>query len=109
MRSPNWAKLGLLCCSLDVVRSTNHRCSLWVVVGLDHPVSEGRCNFLERLLLCLTKMFNVSNGHFDCSIIEGHVREKEVCYAQEEKGACHEDIIVVLFDVGECTGAGLGD
>lgn len=38
-----------------------------------------------------------------------NIREEEVSDDQEERRACHEDIVVVLADVGKCTGSRLGD
>lgn len=40
---------------------------------------------------------------------EGDLREVEICDDEEEERACHEDIVVVLVNIGEGAGAGFRD
>lgn len=38
-----------------------------------------------------------------------YLREVEISDNEEEEAAAHEDVVIVLFDIGKCAGTCLGD
>lgn len=89
-----------------MIRLANHRRPLGSLVRNDDAVSKRCSNLLQCLLLGFPATVSVYFVKFKGW---GHLREKEVGNDEEEEGTSHEDIVVVLLDVGKCTGSGLGD
>lgn len=62
---------------------------------------------LGTLILIHDTVTKCSSYFLQCLLLR--FREIEVSNRQEECGACYEDVIIVLVDVGKSTGASLGD
>jgi len=76
------------------------------VICSNKMVSEGRSNLLQSFLLGFSATALVS---YMTAKRWSHSREKEVGNDEEKERASHEDIVVILLDMGKSTGSGLGD